>query len=141
MPAASAKGRFASHLVFCGSSGASRFATQIAAPAANSAFWLRGGYIFRILWPFALLRFLFRITKGELFMIEPKDHPRWKELLTGQIQHQFQLASAAMIVSRCQRQVARDSSQQAYEKNLDEMYAFFTKFEHVVSDDIKAIFS
>jgi len=74
-------------------------------------------------------------------MLEPKEHPRWKELLTSQIQHQFQLASAAMIVSRCQRQVAHDSSQQVFEKNLDEMYAFFTKFENVVSDDIRAIFS
>ena len=73
-------------------------------------------------------------------MIEPKDHPRWKDLLTGKIQHQFQLVSAAMIVSRCQRQVARDASQQTYEKNLDEMYAFFAKFENAVSDDIKAIF-
>jgi hypothetical protein len=78
--------------------------------------------------------------EGSYFMIEPKDHPKWKDVLMGKVQHKFQLASAAMLVSRCQRQVAHDASQQAYEKNLNEMHSFFTKFEHIVVDDIKAIF-
>lgn len=74
-------------------------------------------------------------------MIASKEDPKWKELLSGRLQHQFQLASAAMIVSRCQRQVSRDPAPQTIEKNLDEMYAFFTKFENVVKDDLRAIFS
>jgi hypothetical protein len=74
-------------------------------------------------------------------MIASKDDPKWLELLSGGIVHQFQLASAAMIVSRCQRQVSRDPSPQTIEKNLDEMYSFFTKFENVVTDDLRAIFS
>ena len=73
-------------------------------------------------------------------MIAPKDNAKWTELLNGQVQHQFQLASAAMIVSRCQRQLLRDPSPQTLSKNLDELHAFFTKFENVVSDDLKAIF-
>ena len=73
-------------------------------------------------------------------MIASKEDPKWTALLSGQLQHQFQLASAAMIVSRCQRQVLRDPSPQTLNKNLDELYAFFTKFENVVSDDLKAIF-
>jgi deoxyribodipyrimidine photolyase len=72
-------------------------------------------------------------------MIATKENPRWEELLSGQFAHQFQLASAAMIVSRCQRQVMREP--QTLQKNIDELHAFFTKFENVVSDDLKAIFS
>ncbi|MCL1894870.1 MAG: hypothetical protein FWG02_11695 [Holophagaceae bacterium] len=74
-------------------------------------------------------------------MLAPKDDSRWTDLLNGKLQHQFQLASAAMIVSRCQRQVLRDPSAQTLSKNLDELYSFFSKFENVVSDDLKAIFS
>ena len=72
-------------------------------------------------------------------MIASKDDPRWEKLLLGQLQHQFQMASAAMIVSRCQRQVHNEP--QSLRKNIDELHAFFSKFENVVSDDLKAIFS
>ena len=72
-------------------------------------------------------------------MIAPREDPRWEELLTGRLKHQFQMASAAMIVSRCQRQVHNEP--QSLRKNLDELHAFFSKFENVVSDDLKAIFS
>lgn len=74
-------------------------------------------------------------------MLAPKEDPRWTALLNGTLQHQFQLASAAMIVARCQRQVLRDSSSMTLSKNLDELYAFFSKFENVVSDDLRAIFT
>jgi hypothetical protein len=73
-------------------------------------------------------------------MIPPKEEPRWVDLLKGRVQHQFQLASAAMIVSRCQRQVSGDPSPQTIGKNLDELHAFFSKFENVASDDLNAIF-
>jgi hypothetical protein len=71
-------------------------------------------------------------------MIAPKEDSRWTALLKGQLQHQFQFTSAAMMVSRCQRQVSGDPSSQA--KSLDELHAFFTKFENIVSEDLKAIF-
>jgi hypothetical protein len=74
-------------------------------------------------------------------MIPPKEDPKWTDLLRGQVQHQFQLASAAMIVSRCQRQVFGDPSPNTINKNVDELYAFFSKFENVAGDDLNAIFS
>jgi len=73
-------------------------------------------------------------------MIAPKEDPKWTALLRGEIQHQFQLASAAMIVSRCQRQVFGDPSPQTVTKNLDELHTFFSKFENVAGDDLNAIF-
>jgi hypothetical protein len=72
-------------------------------------------------------------------MIASKEDPKWTALLSGEIQHRFQLASAAMIVTRCQRQVSKEP--QSLDKNLDELHAFFSKFENVVSDDLRAIFS
>jgi len=73
-------------------------------------------------------------------MIPPKDDPRWVELLKGQVQHQFQLASAAMIVSRCQRWVLGDPSPQTINRSLNELLAFFSKFENVASEDLNSIF-
>jgi hypothetical protein len=73
-------------------------------------------------------------------MIVAKENPRWEELLTGKIKHQFRLASAAMMVARCQRSVQSDPSPQTIRKNLDDLYAFFKKFENVVYDDMKDIF-
>jgi hypothetical protein len=73
-------------------------------------------------------------------MIVTKENPRWEELLTGKFKHQFRLASAAMMVSRCQRSVQGDPSPQTIKKNIDDLYAFFTKFEKVVYDDLNEIF-
>jgi len=73
-------------------------------------------------------------------MIVTKENPRWEELLTGKVKHQFRLVSAAMMVSKCQRSVQSDPSPQTIKKNIDNLYAFFTKFENVVCDDLKDIF-
>ena len=73
-------------------------------------------------------------------MLAAKEDPKWEEILTGKIKPQFRLASAAMMVSRCQRQVSSDMSPQNIKKNIDDLYAFFEKFEHVISDDLKEIF-
>ena len=73
-------------------------------------------------------------------MIPPKTDPRWQQLLTGQRQHQFKVASAAMCVARNQRTVSLDASPQALEKGVDEIHTFFTKFERVVQEDLNVIF-
>jgi hypothetical protein len=74
-------------------------------------------------------------------MIMPKDDPRWMALLRGQIQHQFKFVAAAMMVSKCQRLVIFDSSPQNVDKTLNDLYAYFTKFENMVKDDLNTIFS
>jgi hypothetical protein len=74
-------------------------------------------------------------------MIAPKTDPRWMNLLNGKLQHKFQVVAAAMMVSKCQRQVARDPSPQSMQKTLDELHAYFTNFENLVTNDLKVIFS
>lgn len=73
-------------------------------------------------------------------MIPPKSDPRWKQLLTGDLQHSFAAASAAMCVSRNRRRLLQDSSAEAVQKGVDDVHAFFSKFESIVADDLKAIF-
>jgi|GEM_PF-1397662 len=73
-------------------------------------------------------------------MIVTKENPRWEELLTGKVNHKFRLASAAMMLSRCQRSVQNDPSPQTIKKNIDDLHAFFTKFENVAHDDMREIF-
>jgi len=74
-------------------------------------------------------------------MIMPKDDPRWMALLKGQIQHQFRFVAAAMMVSKCQRLVVFDPSPQNVDKTLDDLHAYFTKFENMVKDDLNMIFT
>jgi len=74
-------------------------------------------------------------------MIETKENPRWIALLKGDIHHtHFKFVAAAMMVSKCQRLVAFDTSPQGLKKSLDELHAFFTKYENLVKDDLNAIF-
>jgi len=74
-------------------------------------------------------------------MFVAKEDPRWEKLLTEQHDHHFQLTSAAMMFSRCRRQVQIDGSPQNVRKNIDELYAFFEKFESLLKNDLNAIFN
>lgn len=71
-------------------------------------------------------------------MLPPKNDPRWKDLLSGKIKHEFKLFAAGMCISRLGREVKADPSKLF--PAVDEAFAFFTKFEGVASEDIKAIF-
>jgi len=73
-------------------------------------------------------------------MIPSKDDPRWKDLLTGRTQHQFKVASAGMCVARNQRHVQQDPSPAAMGPCLDDVHAFFEKFERILGEDLKALF-
>ena len=74
-------------------------------------------------------------------MIETKENPRWVALLKGDIHHtHFKFVAAAMMVSRCQRELALDASHQGIKKSLDQLHTFFTKYENLVKDDLNAIF-
>lgn len=71
-------------------------------------------------------------------MLPPKTDKRWHDLLTGKIDHQFTFFAAGMCVSRHKREIQVNPSLLA--KSLDEVYAFFTKYEEIASNDITALF-
>jgi hypothetical protein len=74
-------------------------------------------------------------------MIPPKSHPRYKQLVTGEFTHSFQVFAGSMCVSRNSRNVqASGGSPEAVAAAVEDVYAFFVKFESVLTADIKAIF-
>lgn len=74
-------------------------------------------------------------------MVPPKTHPRFAQLATGQIPHAFGLVSAGMFVALHQRKVqTAGRSPAAVAAAVDEIHAFFTKYEVAIAGDIKAIF-
>lgn len=73
-------------------------------------------------------------------MIPSKVDPRWKDLLTGKIDHKFKFAAAAMCVSRNQRAVKNNTDVMKLKNAVDEVFAFFQQYEQFCQEDLKAIF-
>ena len=75
-------------------------------------------------------------------MIPDITDPRWKNIVTGKIQHQFGFIPAGMCVSRHVRAVAKDNSAASVNNAVTEIHQFFAKYEQLelVANDLKAIF-
>jgi hypothetical protein len=74
-------------------------------------------------------------------MIPSKDHPTWKQLVTGERALAFKALSAAMCLSRILRFVQKEGgSPQAVALAVDDLHAFFRKLEGPLAEDLKAIF-
>lgn len=74
-------------------------------------------------------------------MIPAKSHPRLKQLVTGEYNHSFKSFAGSMCISRNQRAVRMaGGSPEAVASAIDDVYAFLTKHEQALDDDIKAIF-
>jgi hypothetical protein len=73
-------------------------------------------------------------------MLPPIEDPRWNELLSGKIQHQFRSVPAGLMFSRLRRQLESDGSPSAIQRCKLEARAFFEKYEIILADDIAAIF-
>ncbi len=73
-------------------------------------------------------------------MLPPKTDPRWRKLVTGEIKHEFELFSAGLMMTRIGRSLSHDSSEPTVQKYVDETHAFFSKYEAVLQNDIKAVF-
>ena len=74
-------------------------------------------------------------------MIPSKTDPRWKKLVTGELDHQFKMTAAGMCVSRNQRMYKRESTDTVMTSAVENLHEFFTKFEKIAEDDIKALFT
>ena len=74
-------------------------------------------------------------------MVPSKTDPRWKKLVSGELNHQFKMTAAGMCVSRNQRMYKRENSEAAMKSAVDNLHEFFTKFEQIAGDDINALFS
>lgn len=73
-------------------------------------------------------------------MVPTPNHPRYRQLVTGEFVHNFKQFSAGMCVSRNQRKVAMNPESTTVNGAIHEVHAFFEKFENILADDLKAIF-
>lgn len=74
-------------------------------------------------------------------MIPKKEDPRWKDIVTGKINHQFKTVSAGMCLTRIKRNLGKDANEDTVSKAVEEIYLFFVKFENILQDDIKILFN
>ena len=73
-------------------------------------------------------------------MIPEKTDPRWKDIVEGKISREFKAVAAGLCVSRNQRAYRLDRSPETMSKCIDELIAFFTRYESISQDDLKALF-
>jgi hypothetical protein len=74
-------------------------------------------------------------------MVPAINHPRYRQLVTGELTFQFQAYAMSMCVSRNIRMVEKEGkSPTAIKKAIDDVYAFIVKYESVLQADIAAIF-
>lgn len=77
-------------------------------------------------------------THGAL--IPERSDNKWKQLVLGKKQHQFQAIPAAMLMSKLIRKCRQDSSPENIEKSVAEIHSFFIKYEAILGNDIKELF-
>ena len=68
-----------------------------------------------------------------------KNDPKWKKLLDGEIKKEFKLVAAGLCVSRNQREYRMDHTPATLSKCVDDLIAFFSKYEKLVSDDLAEV--
>jgi hypothetical protein len=73
-------------------------------------------------------------------MIPAKTDPKWAKLVKGEIKHSFNNVPAGLMVSRLQRETVTAADQQTLRRCIDEVYAFFEKYEAILRADIATIF-
>ncbi len=74
-------------------------------------------------------------------MVPEKSHPLYRQLVTGESSHAFQVFSANMCISNNQRKVRASGNDPAViEEAVNDLHAFFVKFESVFGDELKKFF-
>jgi hypothetical protein len=74
-------------------------------------------------------------------MIPPKSHPKYRQLVTGELSPEFKLFAFSMCVSRNKRFVEHEGKTSAsIAIAIDDVYAFLEKYERTVETDLKSIF-
>jgi hypothetical protein len=73
-------------------------------------------------------------------MIPSKSDGKWAKLVTGEISIKFKVLSAGLLMSRMQRETKATPDSLTVRRCVDEVYAFFEKFEGILQEDIAKIF-
>jgi hypothetical protein len=74
-------------------------------------------------------------------MIPAKTDRKWERLVTGELSHEFKTLAAGLMLSRLRRETKANADPGTMRRCVDEVYAFFEKYESVLRDDISEIFN
>ena len=73
-------------------------------------------------------------------MIPPRNHPMWKNLVTGKVQHRFTSPGAGLLMTRMRRSAEADPSAHNISECIEETRVFFARFEPLLAADIRTLF-
>ncbi|SEP64582.1 hypothetical protein SAMN04488038_10166 [Solimonas aquatica] len=73
-------------------------------------------------------------------MIPPKSHPKWAALAKGEVKVQFRVFAGNMMLNQCQRKLAENGSAETLRACIDEVHAFFTKYERIYAAELETLF-
>lgn len=73
-------------------------------------------------------------------MIPAINHPGWAALVKGDIKPNFKVFAGNMMLSQASRKLRADASGQALKDSIQEAHAFFTKYQSLYSEELKAYF-
>lgn len=74
-------------------------------------------------------------------MIPPKTDPKWAALLKGDVNYRFSSAAASMLFFCLKSKIKADNTAATLQQCTDEAHVFFTKYERILQQDIRAIFN
>ncbi len=72
-------------------------------------------------------------------MIPEKSNACWRELITGKKAIQTQALGLQLVLKRLQRMVSTTSGEPALALAVDELHAFFVKYEKILANEIKSL--
>lgn len=72
--------------------------------------------------------------------IPAKDHPDWARLVKGELPLHFSTFAGNLLISQCNRALAQDAAPDKVRRCIDEVHAFFSKYESLYADELLAHF-
>ena len=73
-------------------------------------------------------------------MVPDKNDSRWKQIVKGELSREYKTVAAGLCVARNQRAYRMDSSPATMDKCVDELVAFFTRYEKLAAEDLAGLF-
>lgn len=73
-------------------------------------------------------------------MLPPKTDPRWRALAEGRLAFEPSFLALKFLLQRIHLRLYADSQKLHVEEMIDDLYAFFEKYERFLAEDIKRAF-
>jgi len=72
-------------------------------------------------------------------LIPEKTNPCWRKLAKGEKSIQTDFLGLQMILKRQQKRCSSDATDATFQTAVEELHAFFVKYQHVLVNEIKSL--